>query len=47
MVPLRDLYESKVALGFDFCKALNEINVEGVLIYKEDFNIKKNVNNLR
>ena len=43
MVPLRDLYESKVALGFDFCKALNEINVEGVLIYKEDFNIKKNV----
>lgn len=34
MIPLRDLYKEKVALGYDFNEYLNNIDTEGVSIYK-------------
>ncbi len=39
MVPLMDLYESKIALGFDFAAALSQVDIGDVsLYYKENFN---------
>ena len=37
MVPLSDLYESKVALGLDFSQALKQADLSEILLYKKDF----------
>lgn len=36
MVPLSDLYEEKVALGFDFSHALSQVNVAEVVLYEKN-----------
>lgn len=35
LIPLSDLYNDKLALGFDFNEALNCINTEGIHLYKK------------
>lgn len=35
LIPLQDLYEEKIALGYDFDCAFNRVNLGGVSLYKK------------
>lgn len=35
MIPLKDLYVDGLAFEFDFCEALNSVDLSGVNLYKE------------